>query len=298
MGFGGKMKNFILNYKRVFAVLLILVLFVSLTGCGGSYDEPLNGYGDEGNIFEWILVWPIGWLMSTIGNFFNGSFGIAVIITTILVRIVSYPIYAGTTNTTFKMQLAQPDIQRVQSKYAGRTDENSKRKMNMEIQAVYKKHNFNPLGCLWIVFQFPIFSAMYTVIQRIQVPDGDLTLGNFSFLGADLRGGLFDTTYGVWSQVLTGIFVALLVATMAFSQYLGRKKPSYQKNIPNKNPNQQQEKMMKVITYMSPLMMGFMASQSAGLALYWVIGNTFQLVQTILVRRSQEKKYEKMNNIF
>ncbi len=291
------MKNFIIKYKRVLAVLLILVLVTSLTGCG-STDTPLNGFGDESDIFNWLLVWPIGWVMSTIGGFFNDSFGIAVIFTTIIVRIISYPIYAGTTNTMFKMQLAQPDINRIQSKYAGRTDENSKRKMNAEMQATYKKHGFNPLGCAFIIFQFPIFSAMFRVIERIQIQDGTLSLGNFDFLGADLRGSLFNGDYGVWTQVFTGILVAIVMGTMFLSQYLGKKKASFQKNIPNKNVNgKNNEQMMKVMMIVSPVMMGVFAAQSAGLALYWVIGNTFQVIQTVLVRKAQEKKYKKNQDI-
>lgn len=300
---GGKMKNYItLNYKRIIAILVLVLMIGGLSGCSSTYDNPLNGFSDETNLFGWFLVWPIAWLMSTIGNFFNGSFGIALIITTFLVRLISWPIYAGTTNTMFKMQLAQPDINRVQAKYAGRTDEVSKRKMSAEMQSVYKKHGFNPLGCIFIVFQFPIFSAMYTVINRITVEEGSLALTNFNFLGFDLTGGLLNGAEGGFgplaNQIFTGVLVAMVVGTMFLSQHLSRKKPSYQKNIPNKNPNaKQQESTMKMMMIMSPLLMGFMASQSTGLALYWVVGNSFQLLQTIVVRKMQEKKYNKLNNI-
>lgn len=295
MASGGKMKlNLNFNYKRIVLVCVLLLIVLSLSGCG--YDTSLNGFNDETNLFGWLLVWPIGWLMNTIGTFFNGSYGIALVLTTVIVRIISWPIYAGSTSSMFKMQLAQPDIARIQSKYAGRTDQISKNKQQAEMQAIYKKHEINPLGCMIMVFQFPIFSAMYTVIKRITVEGGDLTLTNMNLFGFDLTSSLYSG--GIGNQIFTGVLVVLVVATMFYSQYLSRKKPSYAKNIPNNNPKAQQtQDTMKMMMYFSPILMGVMASQDAGLALYWVVGNLFQLIQSIVIRKKQDNKYKASKNI-
>lgn len=299
-----------IDYKKLSLIFVIGIMLISLTGCASftNYDKPLNGFSDETNVFNWLLVWPIGWLMHTIGSFFGGSFGWALIFTTLIVRLLSWPIYMSTTNTTYKMQLAQPDLQRVQSKYVGRTDAASKQKMQQETMAVYKKHKFNPLGCIGIVFQFPIFSAMFTVIKRITVSDGALSLTNFKFLGFDLAtlttnddGEIIRVATsifqgGLGNQIFCGVLTAIVAGTIFLQQYLSRKKPSYQKNIPNKTPNQM-EQQMKMFMFLSPIMMGWIASQDAGMALYWVVGNIFALLQLVYVRKRQEKRYYSNNSL-
>ncbi|MFI3328959.1 MAG: YidC/Oxa1 family membrane protein insertase [bacterium] len=292
------MTNFInkWNYKRIVLVLLLLVFVVSLSGCGAEmYEAPLNKFSDETNLFGWLLLWPIGWLMNSIGNLFGGSFGWGLIFTTIIVRSIAWPIYSGANNTMFKMQLAQDDMTRVQMKYAGRTDPQSNQRKQMEMQAIYKKHGINPLGCLALPLQFPIFTAMYTVIKRITVEGGALTLTNHNFLGFDLNGSLYSGE--LKNQIFNGFLVAIVVGTMILQQKLSQKKPSYAKNIPNKNPQSEaMQKNMKILLIISPVMLGMIATQETGLALYWVIGNTFSLGQFILTRKLQEKNYRKMNS--
>lgn len=300
-----------IDYRKLTLVFVIGLMLFTLTGCTSiseSYEKPLNGFSDETNVFGWLLVWPIGWIMSTIGGFFNGSFGWALIFTTLIVRFISWPIYMSTTNTTYKMQLAQPDLQRVQAKYAGRTDDASKQRMQQETMAIYKKHKVNPLGCIGILFQFPIFSAMFAVIKRITVAGGDLALTNFKFLGFDLatlvtnddgeivRVATSVFSGGIGNQIFCGILTAIVAGTIFLQQSLSRKKASYQKNIPNKAPNPM-EQNMKMIMWMSPIMMGYIASQDAGMALYWVVGNIFALLQLIYVRKKQEKQYYKNNSL-
>lgn len=286
-----------LNYRRIILVLLLLVFVTSLTGCGTEmYEAPLNGFTDETNPFGWLLLWPIGWIMHGIGSLFNDSFGWGVVFTTIIVRVIAWPIYSGVNNTMFKMQLAQDDMTRVQMKYAGRTDPQSKQRMSMEMQGIYKKHGINPLGCLALPLQFPIFSAMYTVIQRITVEGGDLYLGNQNFIGFDLTSSLYSG--GIGNQIFNAVLVAIVVGTMFLQQKLSQKKPSYAKNIPNKNAQaQSMQKNMKFMLILSPVMLGMMATQNSGLALYWVVGNTFSLGQSFVTRRMQEKKYKKLNNL-
>lgn len=291
------MKN--LNYKKILLVFLVLIMLTSLTGCSNSasYERPLGSYSAETNIFEWLIVWPFAWVMSTTGNLFNNSFGWGLILTTIIVRFIAYPIYAGSQSSMFKMQLAQPDMNRVQAKYAGRNDEASRRKMSAEMQAVYKKHNIKPLGCLLIVFQLPIFSGMYTVINRITVEGGSLALLNLNFLGFDLNSSLYDG--GFKNQAFTFFLVVLVVGTMYLSQELAKRKPSYARNIPKKPVATQgmSESTMKMMMIIPLVFMGFIAAGNAGIALYWVVGNTFQLCQSILLRRKNERKHNEENGL-
>ncbi len=292
------MKNFLyrIDIKKVALVFIVLIMAVSLTGCmdTGMYEVPLNGFTDETNPFGWLLLWPIGWLMNTIGSVFGDSFGWGLVFTTLIVRTLAWPIYAGSNNTMFKMQLAQEDMNKVQSKYQGRNDPQSKQRMSMEMQAIYKKHGINVLGCLAVPLQMPIFSAMYTVIKRIQVEGGALTLTNMNFLGFDLGASLFEG--GVKNQIFNGVLTAIVVGLMIGQQKIMQKKPSYAKNIPNKNPQaEQMQKQMKYMMYLMPLMMASIAAQDSGMALYWVVGTAFQIMQCTVTKKLQEKKYKKLH---
>ncbi len=71
-----------------------------------------------------------------------------------------------------KMNLAQPDMQRVQAKYATKKDPQSQQQMQMEMMQVYKKHGINAFGCLMPFLQMPIFIAMYAVVRRITLKGG------------------------------------------------------------------------------------------------------------------------------
>ncbi len=286
------------SYKKILLVLLVLVLITSLTGCSNAdtYDRPLGSFSDEENIFEWLLVWPIAWIMSTMGNLFNNSFGWGLIFGTIIVRLITVPIYAGSQSSMFKMQLMQPDMARVQAKYAGRSDEESRRKQSAEMQAVYKKHKVKPASCLLIFLQMPVFSAMYTVINRIGVEGGSLSLSNTIFLGFNLNSSAFSGD--VKDRIFTVFLSLIVVGTMYLSQHLAKKKPSYSKNIPNKNPQaQMSEKTMKMIMIVPLVVMGWIALNSAAMALYWVVGNIFQVIQSTIIRKKNELRYEKENSL-
>lgn len=294
-----------LDYKKILLIFIVLIMITSLSGCTG-YDDPLNGFSDEGNVFEWLLVWPLAWVMNFIGSLFNDSFAIGLIFTTILVRFIGWPIYMSTTKQSNIMQEMQPDMQRIQNKYAGKTDQHSKQKMSQEMSALYKKYGFNPLGCLGILFQFPIFQAMYTVIRRITVEGGELTLSNYTFLGFDLatvedgvRVATSITTGGLANQIFCGVLTFIVGLTMFLQQYIGRKKSPHQKNIPKKvsTTGFDMESQMKMMMWVMPIMFAFIASQDAGMALYWVIGNTCSLLQAIYVKKRQAKKIIKKDSL-
>ncbi len=282
------------DYRKVLIISLTLVLLLSLSGCATNTDVPLNGFKDESNVFEWLLVWPIGWVMNKIASIFGGSFGWGLIFTTLIVRTLAWPIYAGANNSMFKMQLAQDDLAKVNAKYLGRTDQASKQKQAMETQAVMKKHGVNMLGCLALPLQFPIFSAMFTVIKRITVEGGQYTLTNITFLGFNLNSNLLSG--GIKNQIFCGFLVAIVVGLMFLQQKLAQKKPSYAKNVPNKNPQAEaMQQQMKFLLILSPVMMGFMASQDTGLALYWVVGTTFTIFQSFVTKKQQARKYYKVH---
>ena len=302
------------NRERVLWIITICFFVLCLTSCssGDSYQKPLDLYKNE-NFFGWILVWPIGWVMSTIGKIFPagigfGQFGWGLLFTTIIVRTIAWPIYAKSNDMSLKMSVMQPEMQRLQTKYANRKDPMSQQRMQQEMLALYKKHGVNPLGIFTPFLQMPIFMAMYTVVRRIVVLKADgtpglLTLTDDTFFGLEncLSEGVYGSTNPatLWSaNFWVGIILAVLVgATMWLLNFIAQKKPAYAKKNPN--PQQQENTMAKQMKFMNWFMIAMMvmaALGNNGLALYWVFGNLYSLVQNLINRKINEKKYYKMRN--
>lgn len=302
------------NRERVLWIITICFFVLCLTSCssGDSYQKPLDLYKNE-NFFGWILVWPIGWVMSTIGKIFPagigfGQFGWGLLFTTIIVRTIAWPIYAKSNDMSLKMSVMQPEMQRLQTKYANRKDPMSQQRMQQEMLALYKKHGVNPLGIFTPFLQMPIFMAMYTVVRRIVVLKEDgtpglLTLTDDTFFGLEncLSEGVYGTTNPatLWSaNFWVGIILAVLVGvTMWLLNFIAQRKPAYAKKNPN--PQQQENTMAKQMKFMNWFMIAMMvmaALGNNGLALYWVFGNLYSLVQNLINRKINEKKYYKMRN--
>ncbi|MFA5560187.1 MAG: YidC/Oxa1 family membrane protein insertase [Acholeplasmataceae bacterium] len=251
-------------------------------------QKPIHS-ADSG-FFDWILVIPVAFIMQLFAGLMGNSFALGILFTTIVVRTLAWPIYAKSNDLSLKMSVAQPDIQRVQHKYATRRDPQAKQQMQMEIMAVYKKHNIKPLGCLLPFLQMPIFIAMYQVVQRITLEGGMYAhkVTNTGFLGIDLARG---------NDGFIGMVLAAIVGlTMLGLQYISMKKPAYAKqNKYQVNPQAgQTEKTMKIVSYSMVVMMVIFSYQSNALALYWIFGNIYSLGQTLFNRHINKKKHEDM----
>lgn len=304
--------------KRVLLIVLTLALVVILSACGGSgtsmYEQPIGAEGGWG----W-LQWIIGqiaqftyWLSTAIG----GQYWLGLIIVTLIVRSVGWPIYAKSNAMTMNMQQAQPELNRIQEKYKGRTDEVSQRKQQQETLEVYKKYNINPLGCLLPFLQMPIFIAMYQVVRRVPLSDGTLngvvTAGikdysdlNYTFLGIDLKGGVdfgaFNTMgfFEAFGSLFPEVILAVLVGVLMFGyQKYAQKKPDYLQNKKYESKQASQTaNQMKYVSYFMVFMLVSIAITNNGIALYWVVGNSFQFLQTYINRKQNYKKFLESKNV-
>ena len=220
--------------------------------------------------------------MSQYKNKYTFKLNVLLVVVTLLVRTVGWPIYAKSNAMTVKMQQAQPELEKVKEKYQGKTDETSQRKMQAETVEIYRKYKINPLGCLLPFLQMPIFISMYQVVRRIPLtPEFDL---NYNFLWTDLGPGGKDPLYIL--PILVGILMFLYQRySMKKPEYLNNKK--YEKSA----TQSQTEQTMKIMMYMMPLMLGWIAIGNAGIALYWVIGNAYQFLQTYVNRKQTAKKF-------
>lgn len=272
--------------KKIIILALLMVFILTLSGC--NMQESYDSYIGKPNVgwgwFQWIVK-LVADMMYGIASFFGDKYWIGLIVGTLIVRTVSWPIYANTNQMTLKMQLAQPDLEKLKRKYAGKTDQASKSRYNYEMMDIYKKYNINYWGCLFQILQMPIFLAMYQTVRRMSVGETKYAQLDFNFLWLDL--GEADPTY------ILPIMVGL---TMFFYQRFAMKKPEYaqpqKKYLEEKTPEKkQQEFMMKIMMYVMLIPMVWIASTNAGIALYWVVGQGYQFLQTYITRVRNKKHF-------
>ena len=219
-----------------------------------------------------IDIWNIAILQPTLNGLIAlsqllwGNFGLAIIVLTIVVRIVLMPLTFRQTQSTKAMQSLQPKLQEIQKKYA-----RNQQKMQEEMMKMYKEAGINPLGCMWpMLIQLPIWIALYQSIMQAlaATPENLLALSQhlYAWDMVDRAIPLNEDFLGLrLSQPDPTLILAILVGVTMWVQ---------QKMVtpPTTDPRQQQ--MSSMTTMMMPMMFAFFTlSFPSGLALYWVVSN-------------------------
>ncbi len=225
----------------------------------GKYESLWNSF----------IVKPIAFLIIFLGKFVK-NYGLSVIIISLLIRLIAYPVTKKTAMQSELMQKAQPELTKIQKKYANKTDEESMMKQNQEMLAVYKKYNINPIGgCLFSLLQLPIFIAFFEALQRTPVIFED------KFLGLQL-----GTTPAVGIGTSTFYIYAILVLLIGLTTHF-----SFKMNAATSATDDPTMKMMP--TMMTVMIIVTSIFMPTGLGIYWVTSNIFTIVQNTLVKRSK-----------
>ncbi|MBQ8292616.1 MAG: membrane protein insertase YidC [Bacilli bacterium] len=279
-------------------------------------EAPLQFYtGSEfwSHLFNNLIVFPIGWLIQAIAHLCGGYYILGLLIVTILVRTLGWPIYAKTNDMSLKMSIMQPELQKLEAKYANRPDPDSQRMKQMEQMQLYKKYKVGMGGCLMPLLQFPIFMGIYRAVSRMQYTDGTIpgTQDWVSDLNTNLFGvDLFKTRGEFGTPQFWGIIVILVivVGTQILSQVQANRRQKKmneerQANIPEYRrqavAQNDQAKTMKYMMYFMIFMMGMFVWQSAaGLGVYWCIGNVYSMAQTYINNKMSGRRMEKMKKKF
>jgi len=262
-----------------------------------SYVTPI---GSQGTWTDWIVK-QVAIFTFHASNLFGllGStyyYWIGLLIMTLVIRTLGWPIYAKSNDMTIKMQIAQPELTRVQEKYKGKTDQISQQRMQMETMEIYKKYKINLLGCFTPLLQMPIFLAMYAVVRRFPLTDISVfgngsAVMNYNFLWTDLG----NTNW------LENLPLAIIVAgTMFLSQWLMQKRTrANQKKMRYQDAKgQQTQKTMQFMMYFMILMMAYIAIGNAGIAFYWILGNLYQLFQSYISHKQADKRQDELRKQF
>lgn len=243
---------------------------IDITKLPKCSEFTITDGGYEG-LWTSIFVKPLAFLIIKIGEACR-NYGLAVIIITLLIRLVLYPVTLKTAKQSEKMKEAKPEIDKIEKKYKGKTDQPSMMAKSQETMQVYKKYSINPVsGCVFALIQIPLFFAFYESLNRLPA----VFEGNF--LGLQL-----GTTAG--TAILKGeyyyiILVLLVIAATYFSIKLNK----------TASIDNEQAKTMNMMMNMMIVMISIASfTVSTGIALYWIVNNAFTIVQNLMVKRSDK----------
>jgi YidC/Oxa1 family membrane protein insertase len=230
------------------------------------------------------MFWSIDWIYQHVGNF-----GIAILLITVLIKAVFFPLANKSYASMAKMKAVQPEMAQIRERFPD--DKVKQQQMLMEL---YKKEKINPLaGCLPILIQVPVFFALYKVlfisiemrhapffgwIHDLSAPDPTNLFNLFGLIPVD------PTALPVIGHFLhIGVWPLIMGVTMWFQMKLNPSPP---------DPTQ------KMIFDWMPLIFTFMlASFSAGLVIYWAWNNSLSVLQQSIIMRKHGAKIELFDNI-
>ncbi|WP_049773700.1 YidC family membrane integrase SpoIIIJ [Salisediminibacterium selenitireducens] len=245
-------------FKKLSVITLLIGLTLLMTGCF-NIDQPITDA--ESGIWDPFFVYPLSWLMTTIAEFLNNSYGLAIIIVTIMLRILILPLMIKQTKSTKAMQAIQPQMKELQQKYSAK-DKKTQEKLQQETMALFQENKVNPLaGCLPIFIQMPILIAFYHAIIRTPQINPNID---------ERYVGMYEPQQFLWFELGSADPYFILPLVAGATTFIQQRMMMVQDNP-----------QMKVLLYVMPIMiMAFAAFFPSALALYWVIGNIFMIVQT------------------
>jgi YidC/Oxa1 family membrane protein insertase len=259
---------------------------------GAKVVQLVDAYKDDLKIdrFDLIIDWgwfyfltkPLFWLLELFYKMV-GNFGIAILIVTVLIKLVFFPLANKSYESMSKMKKLQPEMERLKQLYP-----DDRMKQQQELMELYKKEKVSPLsGCLPIFIQIPVFFALYKVlfvtiemrhapfygwIKDLSAPDPTSLFNLFGLIPWDPPALLF---VGIW-PIIMGI-------TMWMQMRL--------------NPAPPDPVQATIFNWM-PLIFTFMlASFPAGLVIYWAWNNTLSIIQQTLIMKRQGVKVDFLGNV-
>ncbi|KJY48236.1 Membrane protein insertase YidC [Bombilactobacillus mellis] len=245
---------------------LFLVVVVVISGCS-NINEPITknspGFWNHYVLYQFSRF--ILWLASLVKN----SYGWAIVLFTIIVRIILLPINWWQIRSMNKQMQVQPQMKALQEKYSAK-DMETQQKLQAETKKLYAEAGINPIaGCLPLLIQLPVMWALYQAIYRTT------ELRNGHFLWMEL--GKPDPIYIL--PILAAIFTFLSTWIANLSQ-----------------PEQPQA--TKVMMWIMPIMILIPAiTISSAISVYWVVSNAFQVLQTLLLQNPFKYKKQQQEKL-
>jgi len=236
------------------------------------------------HLFTVFLYQPILNLLIFFYNLIPGhDLGIAIILLTLTIRLILYPLSARSVKSQKALQSLQPQLDQIKKKYQGDKEKQSRATMQF-----YKKNKINPLSsCLPLLIQFPVLIAIYRVLR-----DGINNPEKLNLLYSFVRnpGSLNASFLGIINLGERNVYLAVLAGAAQFWQSRMLLKSKKNKKAKSGNMGNIASNMSNQMVYLMPIFTVFIAmSFPAGLALYWFATTVFSLFQQWFILKKTKK---------
>jgi YidC/Oxa1 family membrane protein insertase len=236
-----------------------------------------------------LILNPMITLLTLLYSVFGNNILLSIVVLTVIIRMMMYPMLAQQQESAKKMQEMQPRLKKLQEKY-----KDDKEKLSQAQMELYKEAGVNPVGgCLPMVIQFPIFIALYSAInfavastpfqlvdlsERLLIPglDGLIPLQSM-FMGMDLTAQPQPPHNPYYALALPLLVMVTTYVQFKMSSATSATPASAEKD--DSQPNQAQAMQQSMGTVM-PIMFGFISlSMSVGLSIYFLTSNVVGIIQ-------------------
>jgi YidC/Oxa1 family membrane protein insertase len=256
------------------------------------------------------LEWVVAWLMVGFHQIFTAiglpatsgfTWALSIVGLVVVIRIILIPLFVKQIHASRRMQLIQPEMQKIQKKYKGKTDPESRQAMTQETMGLYKRTGTNPFSsCLPILLQSPIFFALFRVLNSLtaiangkKVPIGPLDqhlalqANTSTIFGGVSLAATFQHMLAVVGNVITivpsdlntKIVCVVMIVLMSASTFTTQRQ-LMMKNMPASALDNPFAKQQKVLLYLMPLMFVFSGvTFPIGVLLYWLTTNLWSMGQ-------------------
>ncbi len=231
------------------------------------------------NIWNFLLYRPFVNILAFLVSVIPGSdVGIAIVVLTLLVKIVLYPFSQRSIESQAKMGLLAPELNKIKQSGA------SKEEQAKQTFELYKKHKTNPFsGCLLVLIQIPIIFALYYVFYKGINFDGDLL---YSFVHAPTQMNMLFL--GILNIGGKSLFLAILAGLSQYFQAHFMPQPAVSSGPTNSFQDSFSKSMSMQMKYIFPFIVAFVAySVSGAIALYWITSNIFAIGQQLYANKKK-----------
>lgn len=240
--------------KKLSLFSLFGILLFVLSGCKAVENQ-------EGFFYN-TFVKPMDWLLSHLGEWFGGSYGLAIIAMTVAIRLILMPFmlknYKQQSQMKSKMDIIKPKLEEIQAKLKNATTKEEQMALQQQMVGLYKEYNINPfnLGCLPILIQMPIIMGLYFAIRYSE----------------EIQSSKF-----LWFNLASPDLILTAIAGIVY--FIQAKVSLW--TVP-----ESQKQQMKMMVYISPVMIVFISMSSmAALPLYWSVSGLLLIFQTYIGRK-------------
>ncbi len=258
-----------LRNRKWWIVLGALGLLTVLAGCSPVADPITTPEMAESSSW-WTsnVVYWFSLMLDTFADWFNGEYGLAILLLTIIVRTLILPLMIKQYKNTQAMQKLQPEMLKIREKY-----KDDPRKQQEEMMKLYQTNQVNPLaGCLPLLIQMPIFIALYNSIYMNE------SIYEHTFLGLKLG---VSPSEGQW-------YYYIIPVVAAITTFIQSKMMMAQQQGPMMGP-------MKGMMMIFPVLIFVMAINFAvALPLYWIYSNVYTIVQNYFMYTRRSAKTEEI----